>query len=130
MKAPALAAYVVEDNAALRESLIETLHELTCMRVIGSSGEAAQAQAWLTRRPNDWQLLLVDLLLRDGNGLQLIGQMGPRQATQKVVVLSNYASAAVRKRCAQLGVDAVFDKSTEMDALVDYCSRLCARAGA
>ena len=24
-------------------------------------------------------------------------------------------------RCAQLGVDAVFDKSNEIDALVDYC---------
>jgi len=27
----------------------------------------------------------------------------------------------VRMRCAQLGVDAVFDKSNEIDALVDYC---------
>jgi hypothetical protein len=27
----------------------------------------------------------------------------------------------VRKRCAQIGVDAVFDKSTEIEALVDYC---------
>ena len=26
---------------------------------------------------------------------------------------------------AQLGVDAVFDKSTEIDALVDYCARQC-----
>jgi hypothetical protein len=24
-------------------------------------------------------------------------------------------------RCAQLGVDAVFDKSNEIEALVDYC---------
>jgi hypothetical protein len=27
----------------------------------------------------------------------------------------------VRWRCAQLGADAVFDKSTEIEALVDYC---------
>jgi two-component system, OmpR family, response regulator len=27
----------------------------------------------------------------------------------------------VRWRCQQLGADAVFDKSTEIDALVDYC---------
>jgi len=37
------------------------------------------------------------------------------------VVLSNYATADVRQRCAALGVDAVFDKSNEIDALVDYC---------
>ena len=40
---------------------------------------------------------------------------------QKMVVLSNYATPDIRMRCAQLGVDAVFDKSNEIDALVDYC---------
>ena len=44
-----------------------------------------------------------------------------RQPHQRVVVLSNYATPDVRVRCAQLGVDAVFDKSNEIDALVDYC---------
>jgi len=41
------------------------------------------------------------------------------------VIFSNYVNASVRKRCAQLGVDAVFDKSTEIDSLVDYCARQC-----
>ena len=40
---------------------------------------------------------------------------------QKMVVLSNHATREVRRRCAQLGADAVFDKSTEIDALLDYC---------
>ena len=44
---------------------------------------------------------------------------------QKLIVFSNYVNASVRKRCAQLGVDAVFDKSTEIDALVDYCAHQC-----
>ncbi len=130
MKSHALAAYVVEDNPVIRDSLVETLEELTCIQVIGSSADAGQAGQWLGTHPHDWDLLLVDLLLQGGNGLQVIGRLPPRNASQKVVVLSNYASAGVRKRCAQLGVDAVFDKSTEMDALVDYCSRHCARAGA
>ncbi len=43
------------------------------------------------------------------------------------MIFSNYVNASVRKRCAQLGVDAVFDKSTEIDALVNYCSHLCFR---
>ena len=41
-----------------------------------------------------------------------------------MVVLSNYATADMRKRCMQLGADAVFDKSNEIDALVDYCLQL------
>jgi DNA-binding NarL/FixJ family response regulator len=38
-----------------------------------------------------------------------------------VVVLSNYATPDIRRRCAEFGVDAVFDKSNEIDALVDFC---------
>jgi hypothetical protein len=40
------------------------------------------------------------------------------------VVLSNYATPDIRNRCAQLGVDAVFDKSNEIDALMDYCMNI------
>jgi hypothetical protein len=34
----------------------------------------------------------------------------------------------LRWRCAQLGADAVFDKSTEIDDLVDYCVNERAKA--
>ncbi|CKS82859.1 Uncharacterised protein [Mycobacterium tuberculosis] len=44
-----------------------------------------------------------------------------RSPAQKVVVLSNYATPDIRRRCAEFGVDAVFDKSNEIDALVDFC---------
>jgi two-component system, OmpR family, response regulator len=47
-----------------------------------------------------------------------------RSRDQRVVVLSNYATPDMRKRCADLGADAVFDKSNEIDALVDYCLAL------
>jgi len=36
-------------------------------------------------------------------------------------VLTNYATDDIRRRCAELGVDAVFDKSNEIDALIDFC---------
>jgi hypothetical protein len=30
----------------------------------------------------------------------------------------------VRERCEALGADRVFDKSSELDDLIDYCARL------
>jgi len=39
-------------------------------------------------------------------------------------VLSNYATSDMRERCAQLGVDAVFDKSTELDDMLAWCRGL------
>lgn len=120
-----LHAYVVEDNPTICENLVGTLEELTCMRVVGTSATEADASSWLASHSQDWDLLIVDLFLRGGTGMHLVQQLPPREPWQKVVIFSNYVNASVRKRCAQLGVDAVFDKSTEIDALVDYCARQC-----
>ena len=126
MTAFTLQAYVVEDNLRLCESLVAMLHELTAVRVVASGHSQTQAAAWLAAHPQSWDLLLLDLFLEGGNGLSLVMPPAQRQPGQKVVVLSNYLNASVRKRSAQRGVDAAFDKSTELDALVDYCVRLCA----
>jgi DNA-binding NarL/FixJ family response regulator len=120
-----LQAFVVEDNPTIRENLIGTLEELTCVKVAGTSATEDEALAWLHQNPLAWDLLIVDLFLKQGSGIHLAQCMNERRPNQKVVVFSNYINANIRKRCAQLGVDAVFDKSTEIDSLVDYCSHQC-----
>ena len=42
----------------------------------------------------------------------------------KLVVLSNYATPDMRRKCLELGAERVFDKSNEIDALILYCCRL------
>ena len=121
MRPATVNAYVVEDNATIQENLIGTLEELTCVKVIGTSATEDEGGAWLLANPEAWDLVIVDLFLTRGSGIRLVQQLGRRRPAQKVVVFSNYVNPSVRKRCAQLGVDAVFDKSTEIDALVEYC---------
>ena len=113
--------YIVEDNATIRENLIGTLEELTCIRPVGFAETESDARRWFDEHRDDWELAIVDLFLKQGSGLGVLQECMTRLPTQKVVVLSNYATPDIRKRCAQLGVDAVFDKSNEIDALVDYC---------
>jgi len=120
---PELHAYLVEDNPHLCEGLVNTMQELAGVRVIGTSPTPAEAAAWLIHHPFDWDLLVIDLYLRGGNGLHLVEPLAARQPWQKIIFFSNYMTAPIRKRCAQLGVDAVFDKSSELDALIDYCTR-------
>ena len=125
-----LRAYVVEDNATIRENLAGTLEELTCVKVDGSSAGEDEAGRWLADPGHRWDIVIIDLFLKNGSGIGLLQRIQRRSPQQRVVVFSNYVNASVRKRCAQLGVDAVFDKSTEIDALVDYCARLCAQVAA
>ena len=122
-----LQAFVIEDNATIRENLIGTLEELTCVKVTGTSATEGDALVWLEQNSEQWDLVIVDLFLKQGSGIHLAQCIKRRRPSQKIVVFSNYINASVRKRCAQLGVDAVFDKSTEIDALVDYCAHQCFR---
>ncbi|HUR90522.1 MAG TPA: response regulator [Ramlibacter sp.] len=122
-----LQAFVIEDNATIRENLIGTLEELTCVKVTGTSATEDEALAWLGGHAETWDLVIVDLFLKQGSGIHLAQRIKRARPTQKIVVFSNYINASVRKRCAQLGVDAVFDKSTEIDSLVDYCAHQCFR---
>ena len=115
-----LRTFFVEDNATIRENLVETLLELTDVQPVGYAETEAEGKAWLTDPHNALDLAIVDLFLRQGSGLGVVAACQQRQPHQRVVVLSNYATLDVRQRCKELGVDAIFDKSNEIDALLDY----------
>ena len=114
-------AYIVEDSPTIRENLIEALRELALVDAVGTAETENEGKRWLARNHDYWDLAIVDLFLKEGSGLNILEACRFRRPTQKMVVLSNHATTDVRWRCAQLGADAVFDKSTEIDALVDFC---------
>ena len=114
-------AYFVEDNLTIRENLIATLEELGGVAPIGYAETEQQGSEWLTNHSASWDLAIVDLFLKQGSGLGVLKACRERNPEQKVVVLTNYATPDIRVRCHQLGVDAVFDKSNEIEALIDFC---------
>lgn len=116
-------AYIVEDSPTIRDNLIETLQELAQVEPVGVAETEHEGKKWLAQNDGFWDLAIIDLFLREGSGLNILEACRARRPGQKMVVLSNHATNDVRWRCAQLGADAVFDKSTEIDALVDYCVR-------
>jgi two-component system, OmpR family, response regulator len=114
-------AYIVEDSPTIRENLIETLQELALVDAVGTAETENEGKTWLAQHEDYWDLAIVDLFLKEGSGLNILQACRGRRPGQKMVVLSNHATRDVRWRCAQLGADAVFDKSTEIEKLVDYC---------
>ena len=114
-------AYFVEDNPTIRENLVATLEELGGVASIGFAETEEQGSGWLTSPDGQWDLAIVDLFLKQGSGLGVLQATRERNPDQKVVVLTNYATPDIRVRCHQLGVDAVFDKSNDIEALIDFC---------
>jgi len=118
----ALITYLAEDNQIIRDNLIDTLEELADVKVVAHAVTQTEASRWLTLHDGTWHLAIVDLFLKEGSGLGVLAGCRHREPYQKVVVLTNYATPEVRRRAAELGADAVFDKTTELDALLAYCT--------
>lgn len=121
-----LITYLVEDNTTVLNNLIETLSETADITIAAHSATQAEASRWLDLHDGGWDLAIVDLFLKQGSGLGVLAGCRNRGAWQKIVVLTNYATAEIRLRAVALGADAVFDKSTELDELIDYCMQLTA----
>lgn len=122
----ALRAFLVEDNASIRDSLIEALAELGGIVTKGVAATEQTAVAWLRDPANAWDIAIVDLVLEPGggSGFGVLEALRDRKPTQKMVVLTGTASRDVRRQCEALSGDGLFDKSMETEALLDYCLAL------
>ncbi|MEO7055178.1 MAG: response regulator transcription factor [Caldimonas sp.] len=119
-----LKAFIVEDSPVIRENLVAALEEMAPIEVVGTAEDEASAVSWLSRTENSCDLVVVDIFLKSGSGLGVLKAAAGGDSALKLVVLSNYATPDMRRKCLELGADRVFDKSNEIDALILYCCRL------
>ena len=117
-------AFIVEDSPVIRENLVAALEEMAPIEVVGTAEDEASAIEWLSNNGNRCDLCVVDIFLKSGSGLGVLRAAAVPQRPLKLVVLSNYATPDMRRKCLELGADRVFDKSNEIDALILYCCRL------
>jgi DNA-binding NarL/FixJ family response regulator len=121
-----LKTYIVEDSKVIRDSLIAALEEMAPIEVVGISEDEVNAVRWLGEPGNTADLVIVDIFLKLGSGLGVLKAAQRAVPRRTMVVLSNHATPEIRRRCAELGANKVFDKSNELEALMLYCERLAA----
>lgn len=119
-----LCCYLVEDSPIIVQSLIETLEHMVALQVVGMSADASTACAWLSAHHHEVDVVITDIFLTQGNGLDVLKYLQTLPTNCVKVVLTNYATDEMRARCKALGADSVFDKSSEIDELIAYCGDL------
>jgi len=122
-----LLAFIVEDSPVIQENLIAALEEMAPVKVVGTAVDETGALRWLSDDANRCHLAIIDIFLRQGSGIGVLRALQASQSPFERVVLTNYATADIRRQCLALGASAVFDKSGEIDALVDHCVARAAR---
>ncbi len=119
-----LRALIVEDNPVILNNLIATLEELTDLHVVSAAGNEREAAEELIRHAPELDVVIVDIFLTSGSGLGVLKFARDLDIRARRVVLTNYATTDMRTRCVELGADQVFDKSSELEELIEYCDQL------
>jgi DNA-binding NarL/FixJ family response regulator len=118
----AVSVVVVEDSREILSVLEDLLSHIGPYHVVGRLTTEADATEWLTHFEGPWELAVIDLVLREGSGFNLIKRYRDANPEARIVVLSDYATPAIRIRCVEFGADAVFSKG-EIKAFAAYISR-------
>jgi CheY-like chemotaxis protein len=101
---------VVEDSPHMQEALKDLFATVAGYEVVASFDNETSATEWLLLHTDDWQLALIDLLLKEGSGFSLVQHCRKSERPGKIVVLSDFVTPVVKDRCLELGADAVFTK--------------------
>jgi DNA-binding NarL/FixJ family response regulator len=108
---------IVEDSEHIRVSLVslmECIPGIECIFVAESIAAAMQRV-----RKSLPSLVVLDLQLPDGMGIELIEPIRHLVPDVRIAVLTNHASEFNRRHCIAGGANWFFDKSTEFDHLLE-----------
>ncbi len=116
---------IVDDSDLIRTSLRSLLGSVAGIAAIREAGTLSEALDSVRRDPPT--LVILDLNLPDGLGINIIGQLKQRSPTLWLAVLTIFADPIYRQRCLALGADWFFDKAVDTDALLDVVRQLAAQ---
>jgi len=117
-----LGVFVAEDSRAVRDRLIERLHENDLLAVVGQAASAQGAVDGILSSVPD--CVLLDFHLDGGTAVDVLRAVRPQVESATVIVLTNYAYPQYRRLCAQLGANWFLDKSAHFDFVCELLAGL------
>ena len=121
-----LRVFLVEDLQRMRGLLGDLFSSIGGLTIVGAAPTEAEAKLWLDDHRGGWDVAVIDLVLDQGAGMEVIRRAKADPGGGRIVVFSSYATPGVRQHCLDLGADAVFDKS-ESGGFITWFNDLASR---
>ena len=116
--------FVADDSVPVRDRLVALLNGMSQLEVVGQAGGVAETVAQVRiARP---EIVILDIRLSDGSGLDVLLALQRDQPHPKVIMLTNYPFDQYRRKCLEAGASRFFDKSTEFDMIPQAIAQLAA----
>jgi len=108
--------FLVDDHPLVRDGLRARLEALPGLRIVGEAGSAAEALAQVDAARPD--LMLVDVGMKDLNGIELAALLLARPTPPHVVMLSMYDNPEYVQRALQAGAQGYVLKDAPASEIV------------
>jgi DNA-binding NarL/FixJ family response regulator len=119
---PVTRVYLVEDSPILTKLLVGLLQAEPEVLVVGRADNAhAATKEILELRP---EAVVLDLHLREGNGIDVIRALRQAGTVPTCIVLTNHSGLPYRKAAIEAGAHHFFDKSTEIPLMLSLIRTL------
>lgn len=102
--------FLVEDRRRMRELLLDLFSSTGEFQVVGTACTEAEATAWLAAHGDAWDLAVVDLVLDEGSGTNVVRLAREASYGGLVAVLAGCVTESLREHVYALGADKVFDE--------------------
>jgi len=114
--------FITEDNILIRDWLATKVSTMDGVHVVGEAETVAAAAEGICRTLPD--VVILDLHLPDGLGLDLLPMIKHQEPAPVVIVYTASATTATRLKCLSAGADYVYDKGLGAIALLETMDRL------
>lgn len=104
--------FIVENSLGIRASLQSVLSDMSAVNVIGQAvNEAGAIERIRALRP---EVVILDLSLQSGSGIEVLEDIKKHHSTIKVIVFTHYTDESCIDRCKRAGADYFFDKTFQL----------------
>lgn len=108
-----MVVYLVEDSEVVRERLRDMVLDISRDVIVLEAATPTEAIAGILAQAPE--LIVLDLKLDGGSGLDVLREVHVKLPASQVVVFSNQAGQPYVKKCMALGAAAFFDKAQDFE---------------
>lgn len=114
---------LVEDSQMLLDRLRTVLAGIPTAQLVGEAKTEQDALGHMASAQPD--IVVLDLNLLSGSGLNVLKAIKARHDSTIVVILTNFGQREYRVRCLSMGADYFFDKTSEFESFIECLRTLC-----
>jgi DNA-binding NarL/FixJ family response regulator len=107
---------VADDHAVVRRGLLQVLEEVPAMIVAGEAATGRQVLQAVQRE--DYDVLVLDIAMPDGGGLEVLRQLKSLKPDLPVLILSMYSEEQYALRTLKAGAAGYLTKESAPDELI------------